>query len=369
MLKRIRADSGKIVVATALATAPVAYGLGIHLNWGSEPLRSSGWFLAPGQLPPGGAAASSSGAAASPQPAEAPAPAAQPDPEQAAWDAMVKRLEAEAIAYPGRVSVFLEDLKRDRAWSYRPDDLFPSASLIKVPIMAAVFEKIRRGEMTLLSRLVLRRRHRAGGAGSLKWYRDGTQFTVMQILEKMIDESDNTATRIMIEAVGLEYLQEQFPRMGLVYTGIYPEGLSLQSARVSHENHTTAREMAHLLQKIYRKEMVDPYASELMLDILKRQKSRARLAKGLPPGWRIAHKTGLLRGACHDAAIIFTPQGDYVLTVLTGQNRGYARAKRFITQMGSITYKYYRGSQPFYAKAPAGAQARHSRRSLTGILD
>ena len=78
-----------------------------------------------------------------------------------------------------------------------------------------------------------------------------------------------------------------------------------------------------------------------MLELLKNQRHRARLAKTLPVGWQIAHKTGLLRQACHDASIIFSPEGDYVLVVLTWKKMSYRQAKQYIAKVGKVTYKYY----------------------------
>lgn len=275
------------------------------------------------------------------------------DPFRAGFAVMTAELERAAQRYSGQVAIYLKDLEHGEEWAYHADDLFPSASLIKVPIMVGVFSKIDRGELALNSRLRLRRRTRMGGSGSIKWKRDGTRFTVRKLLEKLINESDNTAMRILIDEVGMGWMQDQFPKMGLVYTEIYPDGLSLKSGRVRYENYTTAREMTMLMEKIYRGEMVNRFASELMLELLKgrRHGRRSRLTKGLPVGWEIAHKTGLLRRACHDAAIIFSPNGDYILTVLTARNRSYKSGKNFITKAGRITYAHYRGKMGLYAKS------------------
>ncbi len=69
----------------------------------------------------------------------------------------------------------------------------------------------------------------------------------------------------------------------------------------------------------------------------------SRLAKGLSAGWEIAHKTWLLRQACHDSAIFLMPRGDYALIVLTGQNRNRKAAKDFISRLGRVTFRHYRG--------------------------
>jgi len=275
----------------------------------------------------------------------------EPDPFRGAFETMVDELDQNARAYPHRVAIYIKDLQRGWEWSYHADDLFPSASLIKVPVMAGVFAKIHKGELSLSSRLTLRRRVRMGGSGTIKWKRDGTRFTVRRLLEKLIHESDNTAMLLLIDEIGMGFLQRFFPSVGLVYTEIYPDGLSLTGGRVRYENYTTAREMGSLFEKIYRHQVVDQFASELMLDILKRRPTKSRLAKKLPVGWEIAHKTGLLRRACHDVGVVFSPNGDYVIAVLTGRNRSYRRAKHFIEGVGRTTYDHYKHESGLYAKA------------------
>ncbi len=359
---RLRLQRLDFMLAAAMVVVAASYALGYRLDWGAEQGLGLGPAVeeeeeslgaqvpAPAAvLPPAPEPIPAPAAELAPVPAPAaivpaPVPAWTQRPEQTEWDKMTVELAQVAARHPGRVAVVLKDLRTGRAWYYHPDDLFPAASLIKVPVMVAAFYKIAAGEMSLRERLVLRRSTRVGGSGSLKWRPDGTRLTVEDVLVKMINESDNTATAMMIEAVGLGYIQQQFPRMGLLYTGIYPEGMSIKGGRVAHENYTTAREMTMLLEKIYRGEAVDQTASVLMLGILKRPKAAAsRLAKGLPRGWEIAHKTGLLRMACHDSAIFFTPNGDYAMTVLTGQNRSYSSAKDFISRLGRITFRYYAG--------------------------
>jgi len=262
--------------------------------------------------------------------------------KDAEWQTMVAALENAAYNYSGHVGIYIKDLNSDRVWEYNPDRLFPSASLIKVPIMVAVCEKVKRGELSLDTQIKLTRGDRAGGSGSLKWVREGTSLSVMEIIYKMITESDNTATKMLVDYEGFGYFQQAFENMGLVYTKIYPEGLSLTSGRVARENYTTAREMAGLMERIYKGELVDKGLSEFMLDVLKHNKSRSRLRKGLPIGWEIGHKTGLLRRSCHDVGIVFSPRGDYLIAVLTSDVPNYTSAKGFISRVAKLTYQYYK---------------------------
>jgi len=260
----------------------------------------------------------------------------------AEWKAMIEGLQKNSKTYPGHVGIYIKDIQTGKTWEYNADRLFPSASLVKVPIMAAVFEKIKLGAFTLDTQIKLTRRDRVGGSGSLKWVRDGTSLSVMEIIYKMITESDNTATRMLIDYVGMNYLEGAFKTMGLVHTNITPQGMSLASGRVVNDNFTTPREMASLMERIYAGAMVDKESSDFMLDVLKHNKSRSRLRKGLPLGWEIGHKTGLLRKACHDVGIVFSPRGDYVIAVLTSEAPNYTAAKNFISKVAKLTYQYYK---------------------------
>ena len=356
----LRAQGADLLLFSALIVVGLSYGIGYRLDWSEENGRPEedievAAIPAPAAagraaLPAGGPPAAASAPAAATMSAP-PIPQMRPDPRDEAWDKMVSQLDAMASRYPGRVSVYLKDLRSGRTWTHNPDDLFPAASLIKVPILIATFYKIKDGGLNLDEPLTLSRLNRVGGSGSLKWRPDGTRLTLRDALTHMINESDNTATKMVLERLGIGYVQQQFPRMGLLYTGIYEEGMSIKGGRVAHENYTTAREMEMLEEKIYRGEAVDKPSSDLMMEILKKPKAVAsRLAKGMPSGWEIAHKTGLLRQACHDSAIFLTPNGDYAVTVLTGQNASYSQAKEFITKLAHVTFENYAGPT-YLAKA------------------
>jgi beta-lactamase class A len=367
----LRSQGADFLLFSALIVVGLSYGLGYRLDWTEEsgraedeseiaeipaPMAHSPVISAPVTGKSSETIAPNTLVATAQMSAQ-PVPQMKPDPRDEAWDKMVTQLDTLSARYPGRVSIFMKDLRSGRTWTYNPDDLFPAASLIKVPIMIAAFYKMKDGQLSLDEKLAISRRNRVGGSGSLKWRPDGTKLTVRDALTYMINESDNTATKMVLERLGIGYVQQQFPRMGLLYTGIYEEGMSIKGGRVAHENYTTAREMEMLLEKIYRGEAVDKPSSDLMMEILKKPKAVAsRLAKGMPNGWEIAHKTGLLRQACHDSAIFLTPSGDYTVTVLTGQNGSYSQAKNFITKLAHVTFQNYAG--PRYL-ASATKRRRH----------
>ncbi|NLH39126.1 MAG: serine hydrolase [Elusimicrobia bacterium] len=259
------------------------------------------------------------------------------------WVALTERLKSLSDSYKADVGIYVKDLRTNRVWEYNSDRLFRSASLIKFPIMIAVMNKVEKKEISFDDKLEIRDKNRVAG-GSLMWAKNGTKLSLLEVIYRMITESDNTATKLLIDHFGIEYFESSFRQMGLAYTNITPEGMSLTSGRVGRENYTTPREMAYLLEKIYRKEMVSKSMSEMMMDILKRNKSSSRLRKGIPLSWEVGHKTGLLRKSCSDVGIVFSPNGDYILAVLIDNVPTYRSGKNFISNIAKITSEYYKNT-------------------------
>lgn len=277
-------------------------------------------------------------------------PAASPRPEGIAidpddWQSLAGAVDKRAGHFSGTAGYIIKDFKSGRIVSSNADVLFPSASLIKFPILCAAFQAVEERKLSLSTPVTLARGDRRGGSGLLKFSPAGTVYTNRELLEAMIGHSDNTAAELLIRQLGYDYLQKTFIAMGLQDTVIRPEGFKLTSRHVHEDNLTSPRDMACLLEKIYKRELVSPEASDEMLSIMKHQHLRDRLPRFLPTGWEIAHKTGLLRKACHDVGIVFSPQGDYMICVLTSHDTTYKTAKRFIASLARITFDYY-GRRP-----------------------
>jgi beta-lactamase class A len=265
-----------------------------------------------------------------------PAPSFEPS-----WMQMESAISDVVDSYDGDVGVYIKNLKTGYVYERAADRQFVTASLIKMPIMAATFQAIKEDRLSLDSQIVLRKRHIRYGSGHMKWARVGQRFRVADILYQMISHSDNTATEMLIDLFGYEYLNKAFNGFGLNVTQINPMGMSLSDKLSSEfDNHTTAREMGMLLEKIYDRELVNDGYSDLMMEIMKRADDPHRLGKFLPKNWVLARKTGLLRKNCHDCGIVFTPKGDFIICILTSNNTTYKKAKGFIANIGQTAYEY-----------------------------
>jgi beta-lactamase class A len=261
----------------------------------------------------------------------------------AAWKALSQAIKKEMSGFRGEAGLVIEDLSSGWQIVHNPNKLFPSASLAKIPIMASCFHAASAGELDLKEKISLKDSDKAGGSGILKYFARGSKLSVEELIELMITRSDNTAANMLIELLDFDYLNNSFKKLGLKYTNLKRKMMDFSRRRQGVENFTTAAEMSAILEKFYRREFIDGAASERCLGLLNHQKIRDRIPAKLPAGTPVAHKTGLEKGICHDAGIVFTKNGDFLICVLTSHRNKTARpAKKFIAEVAFLTYNYYR---------------------------
>jgi beta-lactamase class A len=257
------------------------------------------------------------------------------------WLALSQVIQKETSSFPGYAGLIIKDL--DNNWRIRlnQDQMFPSASLVKIPIMAACFNAASQGKLDLAEVVVLRGADKAGGSGRLKSMPAGSSWTVEQLIGLMVTQSDNTAANILIDRLGFDYLNGYFKQIGLTHTNLSRKMMDFRYRGQGVENYTTAADITHVLELIYQRRFPDPRVSEQCLALLKSQKVNDRIPAKLPPDVVVAHKTGLERFVCHDAGIVFTRQGDYLICVLTRSKGSFRQAKEFIARIAAHTYNEY----------------------------
>ncbi len=239
-----------------------------------------------------------------------------------------------------KVAVYIKDLSTDYVIKINSDELIPSASVVKVPLMAAVYYLAYRGEISLEDILVYKKRHHCGGAGVIKRYSYGKKFKIKELLELMITISDNVATHMLMDKIGIERLNKIFKDLDLKNTNVKRYVMDLYSRNKGIENYTTAEDIGMLLEKIYKGELISKQASSEMLLLLMKQRICDRIPKKLPKEVTVAHKTGLMRNVCHDVGIVFSRNGDFIICVLT-ENIISKFAKNIIAEISYKTYSLY----------------------------
>lgn len=261
---------------------------------------------------------------------------------QRRWEANSADILKRISNLRGEAGIVVEDLETGWTFIHNEDQPYPAASLVKIPIMVACFKAAQEGQLDLSEKHVLRREDRVGGSGILRRMRNGRSFTYSQLIDYMVTESDNIACNIMIDRLGFDYINQVFEELGLEKTRLNRKMIDFTARDQGIENYTTAAEMTGLLDRIYHHRCFNAEISERCLAVLKRQKINDRLPRYLPKEVTVAHKTGLEKEVCHDAGIVFTPSGDYIITVLVHTWGGPGSAKIFIGRLSSYFYEIFK---------------------------
>ena len=261
---------------------------------------------------------------------------------KAAWQELQQRIKAEISQFKGEAGIVIKDLETGWEFSHEKVKLFPSASLAKIPLMAACFLAADQGKIKLDRNIALKSSDKLTGSGVLKDMPAGTTFSAERLIGLMIYDSDNTATNIVTNLVGIDYLNNTFKSFGLKNTDLSRKIADYQSRDNGIENYTTAEDMALLLEKIYRRSLGNKNVSDQCIRMLKLTRMNDRIPKYLSAEITVAHKTGLERDVCHDAGIVFTRKGDFIVVVLTKHaNSNSALSKEFIARVSLYAYKYF----------------------------
>jgi beta-lactamase class A len=262
--------------------------------------------------------------------------------KRAQWSVLRQKILSQARNFKGKSGIVVKDMKMNWEISLNKEEGFASASLVKIPIMAAVFGAAQSGKIRLEGRIKLKASDKVPGSGELKNMPAGRDFSIEELVERMIISSDNTAANMLIELLGFGFLNNSFKEFGLKNTNLSRKMMEFGGRKNGVENYTTAEDTSYLLEKIYRNRLCNVSVSEKCMGLLKRQKTRDRIPVQLPDDIIVAHKTGLEMKVCHDAGIVFAPRGDFLICVLTKGVVNSRLSKKFISNIAFEVYNNYR---------------------------
>lgn len=216
-----------------------------------------------------------------------------------------------------------------------------SASLIKLFIMAEAFARISEGTLQADATLAFRESHRVGGAGILQDLPADSYHSILQLVELMITESDNIATNLLIEHLGQETINARIQKMGCTDSRLCRHMMDFAAAAEGRENMTSVEDAAHALQQIFHNQCVDIAADCAMREILGRQTDRCKIPLHLPSDTICQHKTGELPGAEHDAGIVYSPVGPYVVAIMSDNLPDPEQGRQVIARLSREIYDFF----------------------------
>jgi D-alanyl-D-alanine carboxypeptidase (penicillin-binding protein 5/6)/beta-lactamase class A len=241
---------------------------------------------------------------------------------------LAERLAPLAHGHQGRVAILAKHLPSGETFALNADEPMPTASLIKVAVMIEAYSQAHEGKVRLTDPLTLAKADMVPGSGILtSHFSSGASFPLRDAIRLMIVYSDNTATNLVLDHIGIRPVNRRMASLGFANTRINAKVFrgsttSVDPARTQRFGlgSTTARESAGLMEMLHTGKIVSPAASKEMLDHLFQCDDKEKFPRYLPAKVRVAHKTGSVSDARTDAGILYLEKGPVVVCVLTTGN-------------------------------------------------
>jgi beta-lactamase class A len=284
--------------------------------------------------------------------------------------AVIAQLRQLEETHGGRLGLMAKDLKTGGVVRYNDAERFPTASLIKLPVLGAAFDLADRGRLDLSRRITLSAADKVGGSGILSVLSDSASLTLLDALTLMTVLSDNTATNLVLDRLApthdarLAAVNDFLLSRGLKDTRILNRLYSLATKKESPEalrygiGVSTPADMVSLLEQLYRKTLVRPASCDAMIGILRQQFYEDGIPRFLPSlqcdSLHVAHKTGFVQETKTDAGIVFSDRGDFAMAIFVDKNADHSlttdnRASLLIARAARTVWNHFTGMTGFDA--------------------
>lgn len=274
------------------------------------------------------------------------------------------KLDAACRGFRGRIGYCVIRLRDGATIDLRGGERFPTASTIKTAIALEVLSEVEAGKRRMADKIVVPpttdRKEWELSAWSY-FLKDGTALDLDGWTSLMITHSDNLATRVLREYVGVREINANLLRLGLKNTK------NLASApkddpvlrRLNGQfgmGMTTPNEMARLLQLLYKGQAAGPGATEKLLRLMSQQYWDDWIANTVPIDVKVASKSGAISRSRSDTAIVFSPTEPYVMTVYTDSQKDQSwdaenEGHRAIVRLGSLVWNHLHPNRPYTPSA------------------
>ncbi|OGC05074.1 hypothetical protein A2276_03915 [candidate division WOR-1 bacterium RIFOXYA12_FULL_43_27] len=253
--------------------------------------------------------------------------------------------------HKGKIGIYFLDMNSTFEAQVYGFNAFPAASTIKLPIMAAAYHLKEQGKINLGKMVVLRQNDKLGGSGVLQWRKPGLSYSLLSLIGYMISFSDNTATKMVEDSVGLASINNYLSSIGMLKTRVTNPTM-LSEPPDPNVNMTTPYEMAYLAAKIAKRSGFNDESASDMLYFMHNQRYKWGIWKGVPPGTYVANKTGNLSRILNDVGIVNTKSGAYVLSIFTWGFSSQHNARVLINNVSRVVYEEYTGEKVPEIKEP-----------------
>ena len=275
------------------------------------------------------------------------APLASPGKTEILWEHLRGEVTEIERHLDGVLGVAILDLDSGQQLLINADELFPQASSIKIAVLAELYHQAEQsaqgasGKARLTDEYVVRREDLVADSDILGGLTPGvTRLTNRDLATMMVAVSDNAATNVLIDRVGMQNVTQLMAAQALAHTQLRRKMMDLKAAGEGRENISTPREMMTLLERLYRGQVIGAPLIEDFWTMLATHKS-SWLPRGLPAELRIANKPGELEGVRADSGVVFLKNRPYVICVMTTYLRNERAGEEAISAISGAAYNMF----------------------------
>src|SRR5207249_7078472 len=240
-----------------------------------------------------------------------------PNKQQVLWQKLESTSNDVDHSLDGVLGVAIEDLTTGQKYLLHADEVFPQASSIKIAVLAELYHQAQQGKLKLTDVYTVQSSDLVPDSDIMGGLTPGvTRITLRDLATMMVAVSDNSATNVLIDRVGMENVNGLMSSLGLTHTRLRRKMMDLKAASEGRENISTPGEMMILLENLYRAKVLNKEMTEDFFKVLSTHKS-SFIPRELPEGLKIANKPGELEGVRNDSGVVFVEKRPYVICVMT----------------------------------------------------
>jgi beta-lactamase class A len=277
------------------------------------------------------------------------------------WQKLTSDVTKIQSDFDGVMGITIRDLTDGHELALNADDVFPTASSIKIALLIELYRQSQNGQGAKLSDLyTVRKEDMVPDSAIMENLTPGvSRITNRDLAGFVVAVSDNAATNVLIDRVGMESVNRMLDSLGLHQMRLRRKMMDLEAAKQGRENTSTPRDMAALLEMVYRGKILNKESTDDFLKLLSTTKS-SPIPKLLPEDVRIANKPGELAGVRNDHGIVFVKNRPFVISVMTSYAGDERAANNAISEIAKKAYDYFDmvGSASDYGRIISPANSR-----------
>jgi beta-lactamase class A len=267
--------------------------------------------------------------------------------QQALWDKLDALIHEVDQKLDGVMGVAVEDLTSGQKYFLREDEVFPQASSIKVAVLAELYHQAQLSAEGALGKRKLTDLYTVEASDlvpdsdiMLGLTPSLTRVSNRDLATMMVAVSDNSATNVLIDRVGMDNVNRLMDSLGLTHTRLRRKMMDLKAASEGRENISTPSEMMSLLDQIYRGKVLNKEMTEDFLKVLSTHKD-SPITKALPEGTRIADKPGELEAVRNDSGIVYAQKRPFIICIMTTYLQNERDGEQAIARISTAAYRMF----------------------------